>query len=276
MCVQPKFIAKAGFAVPCGNCYDCIKRKITDWSTRLHFEEMYSTVPPLFVTLTYNHANLKYTTPRAKYATLHKRDLQTFFKRIRKNKFKQTGVHSNNIKYLAVGEYGTKNKRPHYHLLLFGVHANDVLNAWKKGHEEIGAVYFGDVSGGSISYVCGYALAQGSNRTHVIQNNLMPEFHLYSNGLGKVYTIRTTTIHHNKRVLEGEPAHFVMVDGVKRPMPRYYTNKIYTPTVKQMLKQQLQDIADKKQLVILSNNQLKSKHDESERKLAQRRKSTVA
>lgn len=72
MCVDKKWIAKAGFHVPCGKCYPCIKRKITDWSTRLHFEEMYSRTKPLFLTLTYSNENLKFPAPRARFATLCK------------------------------------------------------------------------------------------------------------------------------------------------------------------------------------------------------------
>lgn len=67
-----------------------------------------------------------------------------------------------------------------------------------------------------------------------------------------------------------------MVDGVKRPMPRYYTDKIYTPQNKKLLKLQLQAIADAKSQLLLTQNQLQDAKRESERKLSQRRKSAVA
>lgn len=275
MCNNKKFIQKAGYNVPCGKCYACISRKISDWSVRLHFEEMYSTTKPLFLTLTYSNGNLKKPMPNARYSTLCKRDLQLFFKRLRKSASRRSNSKPN-IKYLAVGEYGTQNKRPHYHILVFNAHTEDCINAWKINGEPIGEIYHGDVSGGSIAYVCGYALSSQSNRSHVLRYHLIPEFHLYSNGLGKVYTTRTTTIHHNRRVLDGDPAHFVMVDGVKRPMPRYYTDKIYTPQIKNLLKLQLQAISDAKQSIILTLKQLKDATFQSNRKLNQRRKSTVA
>lgn len=274
MCIAPRWIAKAGFNVPCGKCYPCIKRKITDWATRLHFEEMYSRTKPLFLTLTYNDGNLKKPMPNARFATLCKRDLQTFFKRLRKISSRRSD-YANDIRYLAVGEYGTKNKRPHYHVLVFNAYAEDCTNAWKLDGKEIGEIYYGDVSNRSIAYVCGYSIARESNRTHVLRNHLIPEFHLYSNGLGKVYTTRTATIHHNRRVMDGDPAHYIMVDGVKRPMPRYYMNKIYTPTNKQLLKLQLQAIADAKEALLLTEKQMQDAKQESTRKLAQRRKSAA-
>lgn len=275
MCIDKKWIAKAGFHVPCGKCYPCIKRKITDWSTRLHFEEMYSRTKPLFLTLTYSNENLKFPAPRARFATLCKRDLQTFFKRLRKISSRRSD-YRNDIRYLAVGEYGTTNKRPHYHILVFNAHDQDCHNAWKLNGKEIGEIYYGDISSRSIAYVVGYAIAQKSNRTHVLRNHLIPEFHLYSNGLGKIYTTRTATIHHNQRILCGDPAHYIMVDGVKRPMPRYYIDKIYTPQNKKLLKLQLQAIADAKSQLLLTENQLKDAKRESDRKLSQRRKSAVA
>lgn len=275
MCIDRRYMPKAGFQVPCGKCYQCIKRKITDWSTRLHYEEMYSRTKPLFLTLTYNDANLKKPMPNAKFATLCKRDLQTFFKRLRKLSSRRSD-YKNDIRYLAVGEYGTQNKRPHYHILVFNAYSVDCINAWKLGGKEIGEIYHGDVSDRSIAYVCGYTIARESNRAHVLRNHLIPEFHLYSNGLGKVYTTRTTAIHHNRRVLDGEPAHYIMVDGVKRPMPRYYIDKIYTPQNKKLLKLQLQAVADARQQIILTTQQLTDAKRESTRKLNQRRKSAVA
>lgn len=274
MCIQPKFLPSAGFPVKCGSCYQCIKRKITDWATRLHFEEMYSRTRPLFLTLTYKDENLKRPFRTARYATLCKRDLQTYFKRLRKISSRRPD-YANDIKYLAVGEYGTKNKRPHYHILVFNAYESDCTSAWSRDGNQIGEIYYGDVSERSIAYVCGYAIARDSNRTHTLQNHLVPEFHLYSNGLGKVYATRTATIHHNRRVMEGDPAHYVMVDGIKRPMPRYYSDRIYTPQNKKLLKLQLQAVADAKQQLILSQKQLTDAKRESERKLTQRRKSTT-
>lgn len=61
-----------------------------------------------FITLTYDNKHLP------KNNTLIKRDLQLFFKRLRKN------IHPLKIKYFACGEYGDEKERPHYHAIIFG------------------------------------------------------------------------------------------------------------------------------------------------------------
>lgn len=46
------------------------------------------------------------------HGQLHKKHLQDFFKRLRKAGFK--------FRYVASGEYGETNRRPHFHIALFG------------------------------------------------------------------------------------------------------------------------------------------------------------
>lgn len=57
-------------------------------------------------TLTYDDENLP--------ATLSKRHLQLWFKRIRQQ-------HGKKLRYFACGEYGDKYGRPHYHAIIFGM-----------------------------------------------------------------------------------------------------------------------------------------------------------
>jgi hypothetical protein len=52
-----------------------------------------------------------------KVASLYKKDLQDFMKRIRE-RWKR--VHNNpNVRFYACGEYGEQNHRPHFHVILF-------------------------------------------------------------------------------------------------------------------------------------------------------------
>ena len=60
-----------------------------------------------FLTLTYDDAHLP------EHGQLVKRDLQLFFKRLRKN----VGP----FRYVACGEYGELKRRPHFHVALFGM-----------------------------------------------------------------------------------------------------------------------------------------------------------
>ena len=66
-----------------------------------------------FITLTYNNNNLP------KYKSLVKKELQDFFKRLRKK-------YGEGIRYYACGEYGPKGKRPHYHAIIFGWKPKDL------------------------------------------------------------------------------------------------------------------------------------------------------
>lgn len=113
-------------AVPCGSCIICRKRKANALATRAIMETETTGSVPLFITLTYNPEHL----PKNEYGyeTLRKLDLQLFFKRLRSLLDNQSIPHS--LRYLACGEYGSKTKRPHYHLLLWGfplAHFKDIL-----------------------------------------------------------------------------------------------------------------------------------------------------
>lgn len=69
-----------------------------------------------FVTLTYDRANIPGNW------SLEPRTLQLFIKSLRE------AVRPNRIRYYAVGEYGEKNNRPHYHISLFGLSGNNSVH----------------------------------------------------------------------------------------------------------------------------------------------------
>lgn len=95
--------------VACGKCLECLAQQSREWSFRMMCEaKMYK--DNCFITLTYadNPVNL---VPR---------DLTLFLKRLRKK------IHPHKIRYFACGEYGSKGRRPHYHLILFGWKPTDL------------------------------------------------------------------------------------------------------------------------------------------------------
>lgn len=108
--------------VPCGRCYACLENKRTDWRIRLT-EELKGSKSAIFVTLTYSDSSLEYTdiitrnkityTKEYTHPIVHKRTIQNYIKRLRKLGLK--------FRYYAVGEYGTKSKRPHYHIIFFNL-----------------------------------------------------------------------------------------------------------------------------------------------------------
>lgn len=131
--------------VPCGKCIGCASDKARVWAIRMHHEASLHK-QNCFITLTYKTAPTH----------INKRDLQLFFKRLRR---------LCRLRYFACGEYGTITRRPHYHAVVFGQdflgHAyqiNDQLygnpfvdKTW--GH---GLVSIGRITMASCAYVAGY------------------------------------------------------------------------------------------------------------------------
>lgn len=129
----------AGQEFPCRQCLPCRFTRQKLWSARLYWElslhrESY------FVTLTYADEYL----PEG--GTLEPRQLKLFLMRLRKDCGK--------FRYFAVGEYGDKSWRPHYHLLLFGFpfqKLERIQRCWK-----FGFVHIGVAERGSLRYITGY------------------------------------------------------------------------------------------------------------------------
>lgn len=199
---------------PCGKCPPCLKRRASGWSFRLMQEDKYS-LSSMFVTLTYNTSTVPIT--KNGFMSLKKRDMQLFFKRLRK-------ISQYKIKYYAVGEYGGKTMRPHYHLIIFNTSASDIINAWTLNDKPIGDVHFGNVSGASVGYCLKYMMKESKIPIHYNDDRIQ-EFSLMSKGIGKTYLTDAMIKWHHAKICER--LYLVIEDGKKIAMPRYYKNKIY-------------------------------------------------
>lgn len=151
-CINP-FGLKTGELVPCGKCLACKKRRVSGWSFRLLNQGRVSDSAH-FITLTYDTKHVPITDRG--YMGLSKRDVQLFFKRLRKSH--ESGTQ---IKYYACGEYGGKTFRPHYHIILFNAKLELIQPAW-----QLGQVHYGDVSGASIGYCLKYICKEGKIPLH--------------------------------------------------------------------------------------------------------------
>lgn len=141
-------------AIPCGHCSGCRMDVANEWRNRLVLEAMEHPGNCWFVTLTYDETHLPVNCCGEPY--LNKSDFQAFMKRLRKN----TG---RKFRYLAVGEYGDCNKRPHFHMILFGeisgfertginrFQVQDINDAWWYGLTEVSIA-----EPGTMAYVAGY------------------------------------------------------------------------------------------------------------------------
>lgn len=217
-CIAPILVKNPNFKdteshtpVRCGKCEGCTNHIITSWSFRLSSEAKRSIYVD-FVTLTYDAKYVPLTNQNTH--TLEKRDIQLFIKRLRKR-------NNGKIKYFAVGEYGTTSKRPHYHLICFGV--SDAANyhlSWTRDGEPIGNVHIGkNVTDGAIPYTLKYISKKG--QVPAFENDTrLPEFRLMSNRLGLCYL----TPQIEKWHIEDFPnrQYVITSTGHKIAMPRFY------------------------------------------------------
>lgn len=208
-CIQPMFLRKQEMVVPCGKCLDCRNRRVQSWVFRLlQQEKLHGT--SVFATLTYSPETIRRT--KNGFATLEKKDVQNFFKRLRKNTGKKT------IKYYACGEYGTRTMRPHYHAIIFDTNYDEVEKAWGMGQ-----IHIGDTRGESIAYVTKYICKPKKVPMHK-NDDRQPEFSLMSKGMGSNYlTPQMIKYYH-----EGKISYVTQPGGFKQALPRYYRDRIFT------------------------------------------------
>lgn len=98
--------------LPCGKCAQCLQTRSNSWTIRSSLElQKYTDACAL--TLTYDNDNLPDN------AHLRYKDIQLFLKKLRNRTGKK-------IKFMCACEYGRKNLRPHYHIIIFGYHPDDI------------------------------------------------------------------------------------------------------------------------------------------------------
>ena len=229
--------------VPCGKCIYCLNSRRNDWSFRLWQEQKHAK-SSWFITLTYDDNNV----PLSDYhvQTLKKEDLQKWIKRIRKRN--HTYLEKNNydiqqwqLRYYAVGEYGTRTERPHYHIILFNLHKDvlgKALNSWKDGFCQIGPV-----NSASIRYTTKYVINKSAEDTsHISKDVRDPGFAIMSRrpAIGHQY-LKTIEYHRGNWQL-----HVKNENGVIQPLPRYYKDKFFSKDEIKYLTDEYKEISDEK------------------------------
>lgn len=154
--------------VPCGRCVYCRHSKQVDLINRATLESATWSCPPIAITLTYREKDLpcvKVGNQRCCVGELRYKDIQDFMKRLRSS-WDRRGV-KHDVRYLVAGEYGHKNGRCHWHMILFNNPYNcdelqpefqllkhDVFKAW--GKCEWSAFDFRQCMGGAARYATKY------------------------------------------------------------------------------------------------------------------------
>jgi len=244
-CSNSLKIKDVDFRVPCGKCLQCRKKRRSDWSLRLEHEYLGSD-SALFITLTYGDWSI----PRTKegYLTLHKKHLQDYIKRLRNDHVKyvtnQLKVTKNQVKdvskpirYYSVGEYGSKTRRPHYHMLLFNydiANLASITNQWKNTTTNLkhGYVDVGTVTASSINYVTKYMFKDwGKKDKRVRPFSMMSKGRKHTDHsiLGSFYLNNYGT-HHK----ETEDLTTADMNGNIRRLPKAYVQRLFEDKEKRL------------------------------------------
>jgi len=225
MCMNPFRLSEdnGGHLVPCGKCYNCKSRRAQSWALRLRNELEHSDTAD-FISLDYKPSTIPIS--QKYFQTLVKSDLQNFFKRLRK----KHGKENKTIKYYAVGEYGGKKFRPHYHIILFNAKKEHIETSWtdckdkrNKKFTKLGRIHYGFVTPQSIAYSLKYI--SKAKRIPVNEyDDRLPEFALMSKGLGKNYLTDKMIAWHKAK--PSERMYAPLPNGQKTPLPRYIKQRL--------------------------------------------------
>lgn len=180
--------------IPCGNCLGCRLDKSKEWAVRCLLESK-SYEFNYFLTLTYDDEHLPENN------SLVKDDLKKFLMRLNSHLRRRGHV---GIRYYACGEYGSKNHRPHYHIILFNcpipnlkflrvtqngnktMCSDDISKLWPYGFHSIG-----EVNQETCAYTARYVMKKqtGVYSSIYLRNKLQPEFTTMSRkpGIGLEY-----------------------------------------------------------------------------------------
>lgn len=156
----------ANLAIPCGRCIGCLAARANQWAQRCTHEAT-QWQNNIFVTLTYDDEHL----PTGGH--LDAGALTRFIKRARKQS--TTGSTSiisdrrSTLRYLACGEYGETNQRPHYHALIFNHDYGDKRRATAELYEsdELARIWgngqarFGPATPAAANYIAQYTIKKG-------------------------------------------------------------------------------------------------------------------
>lgn len=228
MCNNKKSIysntLKSYIDVPCGRCSRCVDRSINGWVFR-GLQELKVSDSAHFVTLTYGPWSVPRNSRRQLY--LRRKDLTDYWKRLRDYHYRSTAVNvsSRRLKYIACGEYGDKNGRPHFHAIIYNSHVQYINKAWQRK----GNVYIdSDVNAKNIAYTLKYIQKQivGPKKRHWPKDHEgkpAKPYRVMSKGIGINYLDDPQIIAHHKKFENN----FVILGGkYKVAMPKYYRDKI--------------------------------------------------
>jgi len=230
--------------VPCGKCIGCRLDYSREWAIRLTHEQQ-TADNACWLTLTYDQTHL----PSG--ASLSKKDWRDFSQKLYS--------FSPGVRHYAVGEYGEKKKRPHFHVCLFNcvfperryhyttdsgypVDRSPVLSKlWGKGNADIS-----DLTAENAAYTARYTIKKVDGPPayehykrfddYGNQYWVEPEFSRQSNNPGLGFDFYQKF---GERIRSQDS---VIWNGHEVPVPRYYdklTERLYPREYEQIKKRRL-------------------------------------
>lgn len=195
--------------VPCQQCKGCRIDYSRHWADRIVMESlMVPQFTSFFLTLTYDDDSLvsNYTGKSFDYlvdgeyisinaATLIKKDVQDFMKRLREY-YSRVYDHTG-IRFYCAGEYGSRTRRPHYHICVFNLPIQDlkvysrnfrgdllynspvIESLWGKGYVVIGELTW-ECAAYTARYVVKKFKGKESADFYASVGDVLPEFSLSS------------------------------------------------------------------------------------------------
>lgn len=213
--------------IPCGRCIGCRLEKSRQWAIRcVHEASLYE--DNCVLTLTYDNKHLPAD------GSLHVEHYQKFMKRLRKH------FTGRKIRFLHCGEYGDEGGRPHYHACLFNLDFEDkqFFKKSEKGDHlytsellqklwPFGFCLIGSLTFESAAYVARYITKKvtGDLAEEHYQGR-KPEYITMSRnpGLAKGW--------YEKYKSDIYPDDFVVVNGKKIGVPKFYDNQLQEEELK--------------------------------------------
>jgi len=206
-----------------------------------------------FITLSYSDEHLP-----PDYG-IHVRVWQLFMYRLRQS------IKPIKVRFFACGEYGDRNYRPHYHALIFGYQFPDLkLYSNKRGIRlytsksldqlwPYGFNTVGQVTHQSSGYVARYIMKKVAGdddhatdhykRIHPLtgeMHQVRKEFCVQSRrpGLGSSWFAKYKT--------DAFPSDFLVVDGKKIPVPKFYSKKLAEEELNKIKRKRIKDAQKRK------------------------------
>lgn len=236
--------------IPCNNCIGCRLDYSREWANRGYLEAK-CWKQNYFVTITYEESNMKvleecldeneitYWNDGTWNGTLVPEELTQFIKNIRQ--IMSRDYNQDGIRFMACGEYGEENERPHYHIIFFNLnlplntfynpkiinnemyYQNTIIErAWKKGISNIS-----EASWNNIAYTARYITKKVNGKTsseYYASKGQSKEFLRVSRapGIGKYYYDK-----HKKEIYERDEIIIKNKTGIISCKPPKYFDSLY-------------------------------------------------